>query len=124
VVNGKGKVDRNLWIDQTEINFLKSWIKERPQADHSLIFCTLKGGKINNRYVRAMLERTGKKARIGRRVHPHLLRHTCLTDLYKDTKDIRLIQKVAGHADLSTTMLYTHIHDEQVKDAMMGLRKK
>lgn len=124
VINGKGKVDRNLWMDQTDIDLLKRWIKKRPQADHSLIFCTLKGEKIYNRYIRAMLERTGKKAGIGRRVHPHLLRHTCLTDLYKETKDIRLIQKVAGHADLSTTMIYTHIHDEQVKDAMKGLRKK
>jgi site-specific recombinase XerD len=103
---------------------LKRWIKVRPQVEHSLIFCTLKGEKINNRYVRAILERTGKKAGIGKRVHSHLLRHTCLTDPYKDTKDIRLIQKVAGHADLSKTMIYTHIHDEQVKDAMKRLRKK
>ena len=97
---------------------------KRSQVDHFLTFCSQKGEKIYIRYVNAKIERTGKRARIGRRIHPHLLRHTCLTDLYKNTKDIKLIQKVAGHADLSTTMIYTHIHDEQVKDAMNGLRKK
>jgi site-specific recombinase XerD len=55
-------------------------------------------------------------------VHPHLLRHTFATDLYRATTDIRLVQKTLGHADLSTTMLYTHLVDEEVAHAMRTLR--
>lgn len=124
IINGKGNVDRNLWLNDDDLELLKQWLKIRPKADHSLIFCTLKGDRINNRYVRAMLERCGKKAGINRRVYPHLLRHSYLTDLYRETKDIRMVQKVAGHSDLSTTEIYTHIYDADVKKAMKNRRQK
>ena len=52
------------------------------------------------------------------RVSPHALRHTFATDLYSETTNIRLVQKALGHADLSTTMIYTHIHDADLEEAM------
>ena len=122
IINGKGNVDRNLWLDQADVELLKKWLMVRPQTEHDLVFCTLNGEKVQNRYMRAMIERVGKKAGINRRVHPHLLRHTYLTDLYRETKNIRMVQKVAGHADLSTTEIYTHIYDEEIKEAMRKLR--
>ncbi len=124
VVNGKGNVDRNLWLNDDELELLKSWLKIRPNADHDLIFCTLKGSRINNRYVRAMLKRIGIRAGINRRIYPHLLRHSCLTDLYKNTKDIRMVQKIAGHSNLSTTEIYTHIYDADVEKAMKNIRRR
>jgi integrase/recombinase XerD len=54
--------------------------------------------------------------------HPHTLRHTFATDLYRETKNIRLVQKALGHADLSTTMIYTHIVDEELEDALRTFR--
>lgn len=51
-------------------------------------------------------------------VYPHQLRHTCLTRLYRETKDLRLTQKVAGHADIRTTSRYTHHTEEEVRRAM------
>jgi integrase/recombinase XerD len=63
--------------------------------------------------LRAMGKRRGDKAGLERKdVHPHMLRHTFATELYRQTKDIRLEQKALGHADLSTTMIYTHIVDD------------
>ena len=124
IINGKGNVDRNLWLNDDELGILKSWLKIRPKADHDLIFCTLKGSRINNRYVRAMIERIGIRAGINRRIYPHLLRHSCLTDLYKATKDIRMVQKIAGHSNLSTTEIYTHIYDADVEKAMKNLRRR
>jgi len=68
-----------------------------------------------------MVQRYAAKAGIEKRVHPHMLRHTFATDLHRDSSNIRLVQIALGHADLSTTMLYTHIHDEEVRQAMRAL---
>jgi site-specific recombinase XerD len=54
-------------------------------------------------------------------VGPHTLRHTFATRLYRETKNIRLVQKALGHSDLSTTMIYTHIVDEELAAAMQQL---
>lgn len=51
-----------------------------------------------------------------------MLRHTFATDLYRDSGNIRLVQKALGHSDLSTTMIYTHVYDEEVEVAMKNLR--
>ena len=57
------------------------------------------------------------------RKKPHALRHTFAMDLYRETKNIRLVQKALGHSDLSTTMIYTHIVDEELEEALKGFRQ-
>lgn len=52
------------------------------------------------------------------RVTPHVLRHTFATDLLRETSNIRLVQKALGHSDLSTTMVYTHVFDEEMEHAL------
>ena len=59
-----------------------------------------------------------------KKVTPHTLRHTFATDLYKDTKDIRRVQKALGHADISTTMIYTHLVDEDLERDMKAQDSK
>lgn len=49
---------------------------------------------------------------------PHVLRHTFATDLLRETKNIRLVQKALGHSDVSTTMIYTHVFDEELEAAL------
>ena len=70
-----------------------------------------------------MVVRYAKKADINKNVSPHTLRHSFATDLYRETSKIRLVQKVLGHSDLSTTMVYTHIHDPEVEDALKSFRQ-
>ncbi len=76
------------------------------------------GKPLNSRYVRALVTRLAAKAGISRRVHPHMLRHTALTDLYDKTKDLRLVQTVAGHTTSRMTERYTHVHPVAVAEAM------
>lgn len=122
VREGKGKKDRSLWLSEADLELLRSWKGRRPTATE-LLFTTLHGTPIKDRDLRAMVKRRARKAGIIKDVHPHMLRHTFATDLYRVTKDIRLVQKTLGHADLSTTMIYTHLVDDDVAHAMRTFRQ-
>jgi len=131
VGEGKGAIDRTLWVSEEVLDLLTDWkerqveeLKERKIVEKpEYVFTTLKGKKLKNRYVREMVYRTTDKADINKKVSPHTLRHTFATDLYRKTNNIRMVQKALGHSDLSTTMIYTHIVDDELEEAMKGLRK-
>jgi integrase/recombinase XerD len=122
VREGKGKKDRTLWLNETDLDLLRSW-KGRRSTSSDLLFTTLNDTPIKDRDLRAMVKRRARKVGIPKDVHPHMLRHTFATDLYRVTKDIRLVQKTLGHADLSTTMIYTHLVDDDVAHAMRTFRQ-
>jgi len=86
------------------------------------VFTTLAGTPVSSRYVQQMVQRYAAKAGIEKRVHPHILRHTFATDLHRESRNIRLVQKALGHADLSTTMIYTHVYDLEIREALRSLR--
>jgi integrase/recombinase XerD len=121
VRQGKGGKDRFVFLKPDLLALLEKWRDSRPQQT-PLLFTTLDGEPINARYIRTMVKREASQAGISKDVHPHMLRHTFATKIYKQTKDIRLTQKALGHADLSTTMIYTHVIDEELDEAMRNLR--
>ena len=125
VRQGKGARDRTLWIAEADIEHLRG-LRERQalQCGHcEHVFTTLQGRPLGHRYVQRMVKRYAAKARIDKNVTPHTLRHSFATDLYRETSKIRLVQKVLGHSDLSTTMIYTHIHDPEVEEALKSFRQ-
>jgi integrase/recombinase XerD len=71
-----------------------------------------------------MVKRKGKQAGITKDVHPHMLRHSFATDLYRESKNLRLVQKALGHSSISTTEIYTHIIDEELEREMKFFRSK
>ena len=71
-----------------------------------------------------MVKRYAAKAEIGKKVSPHMLRHTFATDLLRQTGNVRLVQKSLGHEQLNTTMIYTHIVDTELEREMKNFRKK
>jgi len=125
VRQGKGSKDRTLWVAEGDIDRLRSWRERQAsqcgQCDH--VFTTLQGKPLGHRYVQRMVKRYAAKAGIDKNISPHTLRHSFATDLYRETSKIRLVQKVLGHSDLSTTMIYTHIFDEEVKSALKSFRQ-
>jgi integrase/recombinase XerD len=125
VRQGKGAKDRTLWVADADIDRLRSWRERQATAcdtcDH--VFTTLQGQPLGHRYVQRMVKRYAAKAGIDKNISPHTLRHSFATDLYRETSKIRLVQKVLGHSDLSTTMIYTHIFDEEVESALKSFRK-
>jgi len=141
VKEGKGAKDRIVYITNPEtedpqvygwekrveeslLEWKKRQVEELEKREISkkleYVFTTLKGTKVLNRYVRKMVKRQAEKAGINKDISPHTLRHTFATNLYKRTNNIRRVQKVLGHSDLSTTMIYTHIVDKELEVSMRG----
>lgn len=118
VREGKGAKDRVLWISDDLRDLIGRWLERRPES--AWLFCTSRGGQLDTRYLREMVKRYAIKAGIpeAERVTPHVLRHTFATDLLRETRNIRLVQKALGHSDVSTTMIYTHVFDEELERAL------
>ena len=125
VRQGKGAKDRTLWVAEADVGRLRSWRERQARACRSAkhVFTTLEGKPLDHRYVQRMVKRYAAKAGIEKNVSPHTLRHTFVTDLYRETSKIRLVQKVLGHSDLSTTMVYTHVFDPEVEAALKSFRQ-
>jgi len=70
-----------------------------------------------------MVKRYVAKAGIAKNISPHTRRHSFAADLYCETSKIRLVQKVLGHSDLSTTMIYPYIFDEEVESVLKSFRQ-
>lgn len=110
------KEERTLWLGADTLELLQRWLKIRPDCEY--LFCTLKGGRLDDRYIREMVKRLSTKAGIKKNIFPHSLRHTFAADLYKRTRNICLVQEALGHADLSTTMVYANLIEEDLEEAM------
>ncbi|WP_286675222.1 MULTISPECIES: tyrosine-type recombinase/integrase [unclassified Clostridium] len=125
VVQGKGHKDRILWINESTIEVLKNWRTKQTDklGECEYVFTTNTKKQLDNKNIRKMVTDYSIKAGITKNVTPHTLRHTYATDLLRATKNIRLVQKALGHSDISTTMIYTHIIDDEFEDALKNFRK-
>jgi len=125
VRQGKGAKDRTLWTGEENLAALLAW-RDRQASECAgspqIVFTTKEGGNLDPRYIQRMVKRYAAKAGIEKNITPHTLRHTFATDLYRETTNIRLTQKALGHANLSTTQIYTHIVDEELEVALKSFR--
>jgi integrase/recombinase XerD len=115
---GKGDKDRVVWIDSTTAEILQAWKLVRPSSE--FFFSTLAGSRLDDGYVRTMVARYGRKAGIELRCHPHLLRHTCATELLEEGYSVIEVQKLLGHEDLETTSIYLHVVDEALRERLLN----
>lgn len=125
VNGGKGGKDRILWLNGKSLGLLRSW-RERQASQLGyldLIFTTGAGKPLNPKDVREMVYTYAARASITQKsVSPHTFRHTFATDLLRETRNLRLVQKALGHSSISTTQIYTHIVDEELEKAMRSFR--
>jgi site-specific recombinase XerD len=121
IIDGKGGKDRVLWVSPALRGLIGRWLEVRPES--TWLFPSRTGSQVHRQSVHRTIQNYAEKAGIPNadEVGPHTLRHTFATRLYRETKNIRLVQKALGHSDLSTTMIYTHIVDEELADAMQAL---
>lgn len=124
-VRKKGCAGRIVFAANSTLDALRRYWEDRAliilPTDH--FFVTSKGTGIAASYVRQMVRRYG--TRIGLPVHkrhPHALRHTCGTELYRMTKDLRFVQTVLGHASPQVTQIYAHLSGADVEDALRNFQ--
>ena len=117
---GKGSKERVVLMGEPAAEALSVYLSQgRPtllgeKRSHA-VFVTKDGQRITERRVQKNLEEIAAKADIGKRVHPHMLRHTFATHLLDGGADLRVVQELLGHADLSSTQIYTHVTKSQAR---------
>ncbi len=114
IKQAKGKKDRIFNIPIFLEDDLKNYITENKKQDTDFVFSGL-NGKLTERNIQKIVQGIVKKIGIKKQVHPHTFRHSFATHLLEQGIDIRKIQELLGHSDLSTTQIYTHISSEELK---------
>ncbi len=119
-VIGKGRRARIVFLSETAVGWLKKYLDSREDADVAL-FIRSAGKKdaparLTPRSVQRLVEKYVKKARLPVKITPHGLRHSFATDLLTGGADLRAIQEMLGHKNVSTTQIYTHITNPQLKE--------
>jgi len=130
VIAGKGNKGRILPIGRTAIDALKVWLDKRDQNglyQQPALFTTQQGKRLGVRSIQQRLAFWGKKHGISEHVHPHRLRHAFASHMLESSSDLRAVQELLGHSDISTTQVYTHLdfqHLAKVYDAAHPRAKK
>ncbi|WP_323969000.1 tyrosine recombinase XerC [Aeromonas veronii] len=111
-VTGKGSRERVLPIGRMAVEWLQKWLKVRPLLagdESAALFVSSRKQRLSARSVQARLDGWGNKQALNAHVHPHKLRHSFATHMLESSGDLRAVQELLGHADLSTTQIYTHL---------------
>lgn len=122
-VTGKGAKTRIVPVGGPALAALKAWLDARgsvARADECALFPTARGTRLTPRAVQLRLENWALKQGFGRRVHPHVLRHSFASHLLQSSGDLRAVQEMLGHASIATTQVYTQLdfqHLAKVYDA-------
>lgn len=129
-VLGKGNKTRHLPIGTNACKALRRWFDARPNIvveGELAVFVNNRGKRLSPRAVQQRMAQMGREQGIDKHVHPHMLRHSFASHLLESSGDLRAVQEMLGHADISTTQVYTHLdfqHLAQVYDKAHPRAKK
>lgn len=129
-VRGKGEKLRVVFFSDTAKEAIKNYLNKRPDTLEWMFVSLAKSGKsqavknrgvkvlgkITPRSIQRLIDKYARKAGIVKRITPHGLRHLFATDLLINGADIRAVQELLGHSSISTTQIYTHLTNKELKD--------
>ncbi|MBK7446744.1 MAG: tyrosine recombinase [Ignavibacteria bacterium] len=123
-VFGKGSKERIVPVGKTALNYIQKYMQEsrillKNNKSFDYLFLNFRGAKLSRMGVLDIIRKHSANAGIKKNVHPHTLRHSFATHLLQGGADIRIIQEMLGHSDISTTQIYTHID----KDYLIEVHK-
>jgi integrase/recombinase XerD len=113
-VFGKGSKERLVPLGEEAVHWIGLYLKSRTSSADAL-FITSRGRGMTRQAFWQLLRRYGKRAIPGKKLSPHVLRHAFATHLINHGADLRVVQLLLGHADISTTQIYTHVARERMK---------
>ena len=126
MVRGKGQKDRPVFISDEATEALRDYLEERSDTLPALFLNNSRNlpavgtngdyRRLSSRSIQRIIDKYVKAAGITKHVTPHTLRHSFATDLLMNGADLRSVQAMLGHADISTTQIYTHVTDQHLKD--------
>jgi integrase/recombinase XerC len=111
-VTGKGNKTRIVPVGSHAIGAIQTWMTARSliaKSENVALFITKQGNRITPRAVQYRLKEWAIKQGINSDVHPHMLRHSFATHVLQSSGDLRAVQEMLGHANISTTQVYTHL---------------
>ena len=121
-VTGKGNKDRIVPVGRHAIKALRQWHTERgllAALGENALFVSNRGSRLSQRSVQARVDHWAKRQGISTKVYPHLFRHSFASHLLESSHDLRAVQELLGHSNISTTQIYTHLdfqHLAQIYD--------
>jgi integrase/recombinase XerD len=113
-VMGKGSKERMVPLGEEAVDWISRYLSERKGAADAL-FLTARGAGMTRQAFWHNIRRYGARAIPGKKLSPHVLRHAFATHLINHGADLRVVQLLLGHADISTTQIYTHVARERLK---------
>ena len=115
-VTGKGSKQRIVPVGKIALAAVKDWLVQRPvfcsnlpEPDQQALFLSKQHKRISTRHVRERVQFWAKQQGLNQHVHPHMLRHSFASHMLESSQDLRAVQELLGHANLSTTQVYTHL---------------
>ncbi len=97
----------DFYIKQSRVQFIKE--------EHDILFVNQQGKPISTRAIQNIVEKSGERAGLYLHVHPHMIRHSFATHMLDHGADLRTVQELLGHENLSTTQIYTHVTTDRLK---------
>lgn len=120
-IRGKGSKERIVPIGRVALDWIHRYLTEiRPgltkrRLAHDILFLNRRGSPLSRMSVWNILKDTVRQTAMTKNIYPHILRHSCATHLLEAGADLRAVQEMLGHADISTTQIYTHIDRTYLK---------
>jgi len=112
---GKGSKQRLVPLGEVAADWISKYLEQRKKTASDALFITGRGAGMTRQAFWHLLRRYGKRAIPGKKLSPHVLRHAFATHLINHGADLRVVQLLLGHADISTTQIYTHVARERLK---------
>ena len=118
---GKGSRERIIPIGEIAQNYLREylsrcWLKLRKSTGERALFLNKNGRRLTRQGFWKILKAYAKKAGIQSEITPHVLRHSFATHLLENGADLRAVQEMLGHADITTTQIYTHLSKRKMRE--------
>lgn len=123
-VTGKGNKQRIVPLGRAAIAALQTWLKQRAlcldahtrNSPEQALFISLQGNRLTARAVQLRLKKAITRLDALQNLHPHMLRHSFASHILESSGDLRAVQEILGHSDLSTTQIYTHLNYQQLAE--------